>query len=250
MTTKKKILALCLMVMILGCTGCTYDTSTTITGDVSDSAADTTKESKKIVSDSTADIAKESKKIVYEAMMYDNQGNNFLNFEGNNFTITPNKVKQYGWDSDGSWMHYYETSSVVTIEIDGNYIQSCGSTVIFKDKRLEMLDIPSELNTVEAGNTDSYTVKEDKQGVNTYLGLRYWWYDIKEQGQNGEKIVLIQSQDGYNIGAFVGNDVTWGVAEKLPKTTKLMIDGLPVYIHRCNFTIIDSALITTSFDKE
>ena len=54
---------------------------------------------------------------------------------------------------------------------------------------------------------------------------------------------MIQSQDGYNIGAFIGTDVTWEVAEKLPKTTKIIIDGLPLYIHRCNFTIIDSGLI-------
>ena len=31
--------------------------------------------------------------ITYLAMMYDNQGNNFLNFEGKRFEITPNKVK-------------------------------------------------------------------------------------------------------------------------------------------------------------
>ena len=30
--------------------------------------------------------------VTYEAMMYDNQGNNFLNFQGNEFTITPNKM--------------------------------------------------------------------------------------------------------------------------------------------------------------
>ena len=69
--------------------------------------------------------------VTYEAMMYDNQGNNFLNFQGQEFTITPNKIKQYAWDSDGVWTSYYDTSSVVTIEIDGSYIESCGSTVIF-----------------------------------------------------------------------------------------------------------------------
>ena len=88
----------------------------------------------------------EQDSIVYEAMLYDNYGNNFLNFTGNEFTITPNKVKQWGWNTDGSWTSWYDTSSVVTIEIDGNYIQSCGSTVLFKDSRLEMLEIPSQLS--------------------------------------------------------------------------------------------------------
>ena len=181
--------------------------------------------------------------VTYEAMMYDNQGNNFLNFQGNEFTITPNKIKQYAWNSDGVWTSYYDTSSVVTIEIDGNYIQSCGSTVIFKDTRLTMLDISEKLNTAGADEKQKYTVSVDGKGFETYLGLTNWWYDIKERGQHGSKVVLIQSQDGYNIGAFVGDDITWEVAEKLPKTTKIVIDGLPLYIHRCNFTIIDSELL-------
>ena len=133
-----------------------------------------------------------------------------------------------------------------TIEIDGKFIQSCGSTVIFKDTRLEMLEIPSELVSTPATPNDEYSVTEDKQPFDTYMGLKHWWYDINEEGQNGSKVILIQSQDGYNIGAFVGENVTWEVASKLPKTTRLTIDGFPVYIHRCNFTIIDSELLTTT----
>lgn len=190
------------------------------------------------------EIATQEKEIiVYEAMMYDNRGNNFLNFEGNSFTISPNKIKQYGWNSDGTWESYYETSSVMTIEIDGKYIQECGSTIIFKDSRLEMLDIPDKLNSSGAENKDGYEVYVDNQTIDTYFGLTNWWYDIREKGQHGEKIVLIQSQDGYNIGAFSGNEVTWEIAEDLPKTTKITVDGLPLYIHRCNFAIIDSSLL-------
>ena len=181
--------------------------------------------------------------ITYEAMLYDNQGNNFLNFEGTDFDITPNKVKQYGWDSDGSWTYWYDTSSVVTVEIDGKFIQTCGSTVIFKDTRLDMMDIPNELNASGPANTDGYSVTEDGRAFETYTGLKNWWYDVKEEGQHGEKMVLIQSQDGYNIGAIIGKDVTWEVSESLPKTTKIMIDELPIYLHRCNFTIIDSEFL-------
>lgn len=181
-------------------------------------------------------------KIVYEAMLYDNQGNNFLNFYGNEFQIIPNKVKQWGYDSEGNWSYWYETSSVVTIEVDGDYIQSCGSTVIFKDSRLNLLDIPSELSTRDAEG-EGYTVSDTSRPVGTYFGLTHWWYDMKELGQRGSKVVIIQSQDGYNIGAVIGDDVTWEVEEKLPKTTKLVVDDLPMYLHRCNFTIIDADLL-------
>ncbi len=191
----------------------------------------------------------EQSQITYLAMLYDNQGNNFLNFEGKNFEITPNKIKQWGYNTNGTWTSYYDTSSVVTINIDnGNYIESCGSTVIFKDTRLEMLDISKVLDTAnnETSN-NSNTSKNNKTGYSTaddYFGLKYWWYEQKEAGQHGSKIVLIQSQDGYNIGAFTGNDITWSVAEKLPKTTQITIDNKELYIHRCNFTIIDTSLLS------
>ena len=185
----------------------------------------------------------EQDSIIYEAMLYDNYGNNFLNFTGNEFTITPNKVKQWGWNTDGSWTSWYDTSSVVTIEIDGNYIQSCGSTVLFKDARLEMLEIPSQLSIKNTEMDDEYALSVNGEAFSTYLGLTNWWYDMREKGQHGEKLVLIQSQDGYNIGAFVGDDITWEVDSVLPKTTKIMINGLSLYIHRCNFTIIDSGLL-------
>lgn len=185
----------------------------------------------------------EQNSIVYEAMLYDNYGNNFLNFTGNEFTITPNKVKQYGWNTDGSWTSWYDTSSVVTIEIDGNYIQSCGSTVLFKDTRLEMLEIPSQLSIKNTEMDDKYALSVNDETFKTYLGLTNWWHDMREKGQHGQKLVLIQSQDGYNIGSFIGNDITWQIEDALPKTTKIMIDSLPLYIHRCNFTIIDSGLL-------
>ena len=56
-------------------------------------------------------------------------------------------------------------------------------------------------------------------------------------------VVVIQSQLGDPICAFSGNDVYWEVSEDLPKTTKLMIDGKALYIHRANFQIIDKELL-------
>ncbi len=246
---KKRFLSAMLMLilamsMLTGCSDDFY--STTIGGT---NTADNT------VSDGNTETP-EPDPIVYEVMMYDNQGNNFLTFQGNQFTITPNRIKQWGWNTEGSWTSWYDTSSVVTIEVDGNYIQSCGSTLIFKDTRLEMIPIPDTLSMTQTMNTDEetesdasdeyidgYTVNVNSESVQTYIGLRNWWYDIKEKGQHGSKIILVQSQDGYNIGAFIGDDVTWEVADRLPKTTKIMIGEMPLFLHRCNFTVIDTALI-------
>ena len=39
------------------------------------------------------------------------------------------------------------------------------------------------------------------------------------------------------------DEVYWEICQDLPKTTKLMIDGKTLYIHRANFQIIDKALL-------
>lgn len=180
--------------------------------------------------------------LTFEAQLYDNQGNNYVTFRGNEFNITPNKVKQYGYDSDGDWTYWYETSSVVSVEIDGYNVQTCGSTIIFKDSRLEIQPLTESIGTLDSSNDSGYTTFVGDDNFTNYLALTRWWIDTHETGQGGSKIILIQSQDGYNIGVIEGKDITWEVADKLPKTTLITVDDKPLYIHRCNFTIIDTAL--------
>ena len=56
-------------------------------------------------------------------------------------------------------------------------------------------------------------------------------------------VVLIQSKLGDPICAYSGDNVYWEVSQNLPKTTKLMVDGKALYIHRANFQIIDKELL-------
>ena len=182
--------------------------------------------------------------ITFDALLYDNAGNNYAIFKGNSFNIEPNKVKQYGYSTDGHWTYWYEMSSVVSINIDGHNIQTCGSSVVFKDSRLEMKEIPEYIES-ETSTESGYDTNIGDNMFLDYMALTNWWFDTHENGQGGSKIVLIQSQDGYNIGAIEGNDIYWEVASKLPKTTLVNVDGKALYIHRCNFTIIDTALFNT-----
>ena len=57
------------------------------------------------------------------------------------------------------------------------------------------------------------------------------------------RVVVIKSQLGQPITAYSGDEVYWKIPKKLPKMTKLMIDGKALYIHRANFQIIDIALL-------
>ena len=57
------------------------------------------------------------------------------------------------------------------------------------------------------------------------------------------RVIVIKSQIGTPIDAFSGDNIYWEVAEKLPKFTKLSIDGKAMYIHKANFQIIDTELL-------
>ena len=57
------------------------------------------------------------------------------------------------------------------------------------------------------------------------------------------RVVVIKSQLGQPITAYSGDKVYWEIPDDLPKMTKLMIDGKPLYIHRANFQIIDTELL-------
>ncbi len=169
----------------------------------------------------------------FECQFYDNYGEEFLTVSGEKISLTGNIVKEAQIDSeDGTAVAAYSLSSIVTINVDGNQMQSCGDTIIFEEEGLEpdvnfqLEDIESEANGIIVDNTSVSTV------VNKYKNMF-------GKGQ----VVVIQSQLGVPICAYSGNNVYWEVREDLPKTTKLMIDGKALYIHRANFQIIDKDLI-------
>lgn len=187
--------------------------------------------------------------LTYTADFYDNSGGRWLSVEGKSFSISPNKVKIYSWDSDGSWISSYEMSSVMSIEIDGNHIESCGSTVIFADSRLEKCDIDfdAEITTVDATdrNQDSTISQPTDIRVDDWFRIQNWWMGQKNLNNDsrGARLVIIQSQLGNPICVYSGDDVTWDIPKNLPKTTMVTIDGKVLYIHRANFSIVDMGLI-------
>lgn len=202
-----------------------------------------------------------SGKTSYEALFYTNDGELYSIVEGKNFSFTPNKVKEYGYNSEGHWESYYVTSSVLTVQIDGSFIESCGNTIILKENNIKYTPVEEILASLEESHLENNNPNKDApslsvddkenndgliSGYQSYWNLKYWWSDIKERGQGGAKMIVIQSQNGDNIGVLTGNDVTWRVSEDLPKTTVLTIDGQDVLIHRANFQIIDAKLLESN----
>lgn len=184
-------------------------------------------------SSSVNDIKGQLVGVSFECQFYDNYGELFLTASGEKIGLTGNVVRESTIDSsDGTTSREYSLSSVVTINIDGKQIRSCGDTIIFAETGLEP---DAEFTLSDIGSQSSGALSENTlfSGiVNDYKN-----YFGKPQ------VVVIQSQLGVPISAYSGDDVYWEVREDLPKTTKLMIDGKALYIHRANFQIIDRDLI-------
>ena len=184
-----------------------------------------------------------SPNITYMAEFYRNNGNMWLSIEGSNFDISPNKTKNYMFDTSGNWTYEWETSSVVSIEIDGNNIENCGSTVLFYDSRLEKLDIeiPTEVILDDSRNGSIDVPNNFMFG--DYWRLNFWWISHNQANKKvASRLILIQSQEGDPICMFAGDSVSWKVSKNLPKTTEIEIDGKMIYIHRANFAIIDTSI--------
>ena len=168
----------------------------------------------------------------YTIRTYDNYGNRVMTTVGDKINISGNKVEETSYDSDGSIIRGYDLSSVITINIDGKEIQSCGDTCIFEQDGLT----PDTDFTQE----DIYSQSTGRLSENTYIA------GILNQYKNyfgKSRVVVIKSQLGQPIVAYSGDEVYWKIPKDLPKMTKLMIDGRALYIHRANFQIIDTALL-------
>ena len=168
----------------------------------------------------------------YTIRTYDNYGEKVMTTVGHKINIQGNPVETTSYNSDGTVVSGYELSSVITINIDGKEIQSCGDTCIFEQDGLEP--------DVDFKQTDIYSQSTGKLSDNTYVA------GIVNQYKNyfgKSRVVVIKSQLGQPITAYSGDEVYWKIPKKLPKMTKLMIDGKALYIHRANFQIIDTALL-------
>ena len=169
----------------------------------------------------------------FECQFYDNYGEKFLTASGTKVGMTGNIIEEAVIDSsDGSTSTEYALSSVVTISIDGNELQSCGDTIIFEESGLEP-DAKFQLNDIESSSSGKFLENTIVSGIVN---------DYKNFFGKGQ-VIVIQSQLGVPICAYSGDDVYYEIRNDLPKTTKLMIDGKTLYIHRANFQIIDKDLI-------
>ncbi len=168
----------------------------------------------------------------YTIDTFDNYGKRVMTTTGDKINIQGNPVETTSYDSDGDVIRNYELSSVISINVDGKEIQSCGDTCIFEGDGLTP-EADFTQDDIYSNSTGQFTENTAIAGiVNSY-----------KNAFGKSRVVVIKSQLGQPIVAYSGDKVYWDIPDDLPKMTKLMIDGKPLYIHRANFQIIDKELI-------
>lgn len=168
----------------------------------------------------------------YNASFYTNEGEKFMDMSGQKIDLDSNIVEEETY-SDGNWGYTEKLSSVVTVTIDGKEVENCGTTMIFAENGLNPdvdFQSPEVINSKTDGSLgENVIIASVVNRFKNYFGKA--------------RVVVIQSQLGDPLCAYSGDSVYYEVCEDLPKTTKLMIDGKALYIHRANFQIIDKELL-------
>ena len=166
----------------------------------------------------------------YECQFFSNHGQKFMTMSGQKIDINENVVRERIY-TDKGWGYTKTLSSVITVTVDGSEVESCGTTILFiEDGLTPDVDFTmQDITSIAEGLLDNTII------ANTVNRYKNWF--------GKSRVVVIQSQMGDPIMAFSGDEVYYTVCEDLPKTTKLMIDGHALYIHRANFQIIDKDLL-------
>lgn len=166
----------------------------------------------------------------YNAYFYTNNGTKFMEMSGSNIGFSNNVVKEKLYSGSDS-ERVASQSSVITITVDGHQVESCGSTIVFEEDGLKP-DVDYKTEEIKSSADSLMDINIIAGVVNRYKNVF-----------GKPVVVIVQSQLGDPICAYSGKNVYWEVYNDLPKTTKLMIDGKALYVHRANFQIVDSKLL-------
>lgn len=156
---------------------------------------------------------------------YDHYGNATIQLNGDKVHIGV-LTNSANFDSESSGFK----SEVLEITINGHVVDQVGDTTIIAEDGLDMITdfvIDSEIDAPDGGGFMPFD-----RCINDYANMI-----------GKAKTIVISSQLGIPIGVYQGESVYVEVPSDLPKTTLLSIDGKALYIHRANYTIIDSALL-------
>lgn len=161
----------------------------------------------------------------FDISMYDDSGSKTLELSGKKISI--------GLLENSANFNVEDTgfkSEVLDVTINGKQMLQVGNTCVFAEKGLDVItnfEVPKKIEATSGGG---------------FVPLDRFVNDFKNEiGKS--KVIIISSQEGLPIGVYQGDSVYVTIPSDLPKMTRLNIDGKSLYIHRANYTILDSALL-------
>ena len=162
----------------------------------------------------------------YTIYQYDNNGNKTLELYGSHIDIEPYQPEE---KEDGT----LDLNSVLDITIDGSQILTVGNTLIFEEKGVDKIAGFEEIENFTEIYSDSLVrfIPFDKL-INEFKDF-----------MGKSRVILVYSQLGEPIGIYQGNSIKVTIPKDLPKMTRINIDGKSLYLHRVNYTIIDTDLL-------
>jgi hypothetical protein len=160
----------------------------------------------------------------FKILTYDDYGNNTLTAQGRNINIGlfenyANKTGE-GFESE-----------VLEITVEGKQLLHVGSTIIFAEKGIDMVE-DYDLSYLQKATTEGKaTFVPLDRTVNKYTNLI-----------GKKKTIIVKSQMGILIGVYQGDKVLVEIPSDLPKMTRLIVDGKSLYIHRADYEIFDTGM--------
>lgn len=150
------------------------------------------------------------------------------------------------YDFSGNRTEYYEGDNVrldkseianaILITMNGRSITMVGNTALILEKGIEnKMDDPEFTAAFDTLQADLSKPMDGGSGF-TFLDKR--WNNLMSGVSGLKRILIVKSESGKIIGVFQGKNVLLEDSE-LEKTTKVLIDGKRLHLHRTNYTIIE-----------
>lgn len=158
---------------------------------------------------------------------FDVYGNNIFTMEGNKVSVSLFDEKEINSTSNKN----INQSKVLEITIDGKQVIHVGSTLVFAEKGIDIIedfDVQTQIKS-ESGITGITSVNRFLNFYKNKIGK--------------PQVIIIRTQQGLPIGIYQGKNINVEVDEELPTFTRISIDGKSLYIYRADYTIIDSSLV-------
>jgi hypothetical protein len=109
-----------------------------------------------------------------------------------------------------------------------------------------MVHVGSSLIIADKGLPDvfnEFTKKVDIKNFNRSTPIiNRMVNDMKNYTTGQSLLILVRSQSGIPLAAYVGNKVGY-FATDIDKSTGLVIDGKSLFIYRCDYTMYDLSLL-------